>query len=33
MHLHRVYGIKEEASVTEDLKAEPITDYSKFKLE
>ena len=28
-----VYGIKEEASVTEDLKAEPITDYSKFKLE
>ena len=28
-----VYGIKEEESVTEDLKAEPITDYSKFKLE
>lgn len=28
-----VYGIKEESSVTEDLKAEPITDYSKFKLE
>jgi len=28
-----VYGVKEESSVTEDLKAEPITDYSKFKLE
>lgn len=28
-----VYGIKDEPSVTEDLKAEPITDYSKFKLE
>ena len=28
-----VYGVKEEDSVTEDLKAEPITDYSKFKLE
>lgn len=28
-----VYGVKEENSVTEDLKAEPITDYSKFKLE
>tara|TARA_A100001015_G_scaffold312981_1_gene419209 strand:+ start:670 stop:1662 length:993 start_codon:yes stop_codon:yes gene_type:complete len=28
-----VYGVKKELSVTEDLKAEPITDYSKFKLE
>ena len=28
-----VYGVKEESSVTEELKAEPITDYSKFKLE
>ena len=28
-----VYGVKEEESVTEDLKAEPMTDYSKFKLE
>ena len=28
-----VYGVKEEDSVTEDLKADPITDYSKFKLE
>ena len=28
-----VYGVKEEDSVTEDLKPEPITDYSKFKLE
>ena len=28
-----VYGVKEESSVTEDLKAEPKTDYSKFKLE
>lgn len=28
-----VYGVKDEDSVTEDLKAEPMTDYSKFKLE
>ena len=27
-----VYGVKEESSVTEDLKAEPLTDYSLFKL-
>ena len=26
-----VYGIKEDASVTEDLELEPLTDYSKFK--
>jgi len=26
-----VYGIKEEESVTEDLKLEPLTDYSKYK--
>ncbi len=27
-----VYGIKEEAEVTEDLPLEPLTDYSKFKV-
>ncbi len=27
-----VYGIKEEANVTEDLPLEPLTDYSKFKV-
>src|ERR1700761_7060063 len=26
-----VYGIKNEAEVTEDLSCEPLTDYSKFK--
>jgi len=26
-----VYGIKEENNVTEDLKLEPLTDYSKYK--
>jgi len=26
-----VYGIKEEDNVTEDLKLEPLTDYSKYK--
>jgi len=26
-----VYGVKEEAEVTEDLPLEPLTDYSKFK--
>jgi len=26
-----VYGIKEDAEVTEDLELEPLTDYSKFK--
>jgi nucleoside-diphosphate-sugar epimerase len=26
-----VYGIKDEADVTEDLALEPLTDYSKFK--
>ncbi len=26
-----VYGIKDEANVTEDLELEPLTDYSKFK--
>ncbi|MCH9675185.1 MAG: SDR family oxidoreductase, partial [Gammaproteobacteria bacterium] len=26
-----VYGIKDEADVTEDLEPEPLTDYSKFK--
>jgi nucleoside-diphosphate-sugar epimerase len=26
-----VYGIKEEAEVTEDLALEPLTDYSKYK--
>lgn len=26
-----VYGIKEEAKVTEDLTLEPLTDYSKYK--
>ncbi len=26
-----VYGIKDEAQVTEDLPLEPLTDYSKFK--
>lgn len=28
-----VYGIKEEANVTEDMTLEPLTDYSKFKAE
>ncbi len=27
-----VYGIKDEANVTEDLPLEPLTDYSKFKM-
>ena len=26
-----VYGVKDEPEVTEDLKLEPLTDYSKFK--
>jgi nucleoside-diphosphate-sugar epimerase len=26
-----VYGVKDEPNVTEDLKLEPITDYSRFK--
>jgi nucleoside-diphosphate-sugar epimerase len=26
-----VYGVKEEKNVTEDLKLEPLTDYSKYK--
>ena len=26
-----VYGIKKEKNVTEDMKLEPLTDYSKFK--
>jgi nucleoside-diphosphate-sugar epimerase len=26
-----VYGIKEEDNITEDLKLEPLTDYSKYK--
>ena len=28
-----VYGIKKEKDVTEDMKLEPLTDYSKFKAE
>lgn len=28
-----VYGIKDEPQVTEDMKLEPLTDYSKFKAE
>jgi nucleoside-diphosphate-sugar epimerase len=28
-----VYGIKEEERVTEDLALEPLTDYSKFKMQ
>ena len=28
-----VYGIKSEKNVTEDMKLEPLTDYSKFKAE
>lgn len=28
-----VYGVKEEARVTEDLLLEPLTDYSRFKAE
>ncbi len=28
-----VYGVKDEPSVTEDLKLEPLTDYSKFKVD
>jgi len=28
-----VYGIKEEKNVHEDMKLEPITDYSKFKMD
>lgn len=28
-----VYGIKEEPEVTEDMTLEPLTDYSKFKVE
>jgi nucleoside-diphosphate-sugar epimerase len=27
-----VYGIKSEENVTEDLRLEPLTDYSKFKM-
>jgi len=27
-----VYGIKDEENVTEDLKLEPLTDYSKYKI-
>ena len=27
-----VYGIKDEANVTEDLSLEPLTDYSKYKV-
>jgi nucleoside-diphosphate-sugar epimerase len=27
-----VYGVKEEEKVTEELKLEPLTDYSKFKM-
>ena len=26
-----VYGIKKEKNITEDMKLEPLTDYSKFK--
>jgi nucleoside-diphosphate-sugar epimerase len=28
-----VYGIKEEPNVTEDMTLEPLTDYSKFKMQ
>lgn len=28
-----VYGVKEESDVTEDMLLEPLTDYSKFKVE
>ncbi|HSX38261.1 MAG TPA: SDR family oxidoreductase [Chlamydiales bacterium] len=28
-----VYGVKEEADVTEEMSLEPLTDYSKFKAE
>ena len=28
-----VYGIKKEKNITEDMKLEPLTDYSKFKVE
>ncbi len=28
-----VYGVKEEENVTEDLPLEPLTDYSKFKVQ
>lgn len=28
-----VYGVKEEPSVTEELSLEPLTDYSKYKVE
>ena len=28
-----VYGIKNEKDVTEDMSLEPLTDYSKFKVE
>lgn len=28
-----VYGVKEEQRVTEDLPAQPLTDYSRFKLQ
>lgn len=28
-----VYGVKEEANVTENMSLEPLTDYSKFKAE
>lgn len=28
-----VYGIKDESNVTEDMKLEPLTDYSRFKVE
>lgn len=28
-----VYGVKQEANVTEDMSLEPLTDYSKFKVE
>ncbi|MCH9634291.1 MAG: dTDP-glucose 4,6-dehydratase [Chlamydiae bacterium] len=28
-----VYGVKKESNVTEDMKLEPLTDYSKYKAE
>ena len=28
-----VYGIKKEKNITDDMKLEPLTDYSKFKVE
>ena len=32
-HLHRIYGLKKEKNVHEQMTLEPLTDYSKYKME